>query len=539
MRVLAATPIPRTETPSGVLFTQQASSLFPDIETYISSTLFNKVGITLLLIELIEDMTNTNDKTSYTMAASEDMEKPPQDIEEMIEAQPEPAAATMTGSNEPSPGKVVNASAEATSKSLNDSTSTKKTVAKKVKKTGKPTKVPAKFRTKRPSGTPKRPLSAYNYFFREQRNLMLEERSRQKEAGTLPEIPVDPSGNQKKSSLFAMMGKTIAKRWKELSTDEHKKYKDLANEDLKRYRTEMDEFHLAQAKESRLSIERIYAKEEMRNKQNAEMEAAQKQQFQGNMPGTAPGMAGAIQQQGQPSEANSSDQAAFERLFSQQFGRAPQQGSGGPADYLAMVRNQGMLPGIQQQQQQQQAPFMGYNQQQGGLNPYGLGGSSLPPGLAGLMPAQAGNMNQQQFLFGGGAMNGQQGAGGLPESGGAGQQQQQPAQGSYEALLSSMNGASAPTMEGAGDPLGASMNSLQQQQEQQRLASFSPQENQNNMAGMQQQFLQQQLQQQQQQQLMQQQFQQQQQQQQQQLQYMNMNGAGGGGGAQPQYSGNK
>jgi hypothetical protein len=508
-------------------------------------------------------------KSSITMAAPEGTEKAQHDFEDSLEAKPEPepttaaaAAMVMTGGNAlSSPGdressQALDSSAAASSKSLNDSPSSpkkEKPAKKKTKKVVKPSKVPAKFRTKRPSGTPKRPLSAYNYFFREQRNLMLEERSRQKETGTLPELPVDPSGNQKKSSLFAMMGKTIAKRWKELPTEEHKKYKDLANEDLKRYRTEMDEFHLAQAKESRLSIERIYAKEEMRNKQNAEQEAAQKQQFQGgnNMPGaTAPGMAGAVQQQqGQQSEANSLDQAAFDRLFAQQFGRAPQQGNSGPADYLAMVRNQAMLPGLQQHQQQaqqQQAPFMsGYNQQSG-LNPYGLGGSSgLPPGLAGLMPGQGGANMNQQFPFGGGSMNGQgqQGAGGLPDGGGAGQQQLP--QGSYEALLSSMNGGGAPaqTMEGAGngDSLGASMNSLQQQQEQQRLAGFSQPENQN-MAGMQQQFLQQQLQQQQQQQLLQQQFQQQQQQQQQQLQYMNMgqhNGAAGGMGAQPQYTGNK
>lgn len=476
------------------------------------------------------------------------MEKAPHDFEETIDAKPEPeptaaiaAASVMASGNAnalSSPGKGesgegMDSSAVARLSESTSSSLKKETPAKKKNKIVKPAKVPAKFRTKRPSGTPKRPLSAYNYFFREQRNLMLEERSRQKETGTLPELPVDPSGNQKKSSLFAMMGKMIAKRWKELATDEHAKYKDLANEDLKRYRTEMDEFHLAQAKESRLSIERIYAKEEMRNKQNAENEAAQKQQFQG-MPGTAPGMAGAgalqQQQQAQQSEANSSDAAAFDRLFAQQFGRAPQQGNGGPADYLAMVRNQ------QQQQQQQQAPFMGYNQQNG-LNPYG----SLPLGLAGLMPGQGGNMNQQ-FSFGGGAMNGQQGAGGLPDGGGAGQQQQQLPQGSYEALLSSinggMNGGSEQTMEGAGDSLGASMNSLQREQEQQRFASFSQPENQN-MSGMQQQYLQQQLQQQQQQQqqLLQQRYQQQQQQQQ--LQYMNMGQNGGGMGSQPQYSGNK
>jgi hypothetical protein len=485
------------------------------------------------------------------MAAPEGTGKPPHDVEEMKEAKPEAAtaAAAVTGGNssELAPGKREFAQADSSEDTNTKNLPKSSSAGTKKKERAKRAKVPAKFRTKRPTGTPKRPLSAYNYFFREQRNLMLEERTRQKETGTLPEEPpVDPSGDKKKSSLFAMMGKTIAKRWRELTPDQHEQYKELANEDLKRYRKEMDEFHLAQAKESRLSIERIYAKEEERNKQHAVHEASKKQNsFMEQIPafGVAPGNPqGAVQQQSQQPETTNVDQAAFDRLFAQQFGRAPQQGNGVPADYLTMVRNQAMLPGLQQQA----APYMGYPQLTG-LNPYALAGSSLPTGLTGLMPTHAANLNPQ-FLFGAGGMNGQQGTGGLPEGTAAGQQQQpqaQPPQGSYEALLS-MNGAPAPTMEG--DPLGASMNSIQQQQqEQQRRASLTTGENpnmQNNMAGMQQQLLQQQLQQQQQQQLFQQQLQQQQQ-----LQYMNMNmgnGGGGMGGQQPgaferlpQYNGNK
>jgi hypothetical protein len=46
----------------------------------------------------------------------------------------------------------------------------------------------------------------------------------------------------KSQGLFALMGKSIAKKWKSLTQDEMVKYTDSAKEDLKRYRSEMDEY---------------------------------------------------------------------------------------------------------------------------------------------------------------------------------------------------------------------------------------------------------------------------------------------------------
>jgi hypothetical protein len=46
----------------------------------------------------------------------------------------------------------------------------------------------------------------------------------------------------KSQGLFALMGKSIAKKWKSLTQDEMVKYTDAAKEDLKRYRREMDEY---------------------------------------------------------------------------------------------------------------------------------------------------------------------------------------------------------------------------------------------------------------------------------------------------------
>lgn len=88
--------------------------------------------------------------------------------------------------------------------------------------------------SKKPRDMPTRPLSAYNFFFREQRGKILEEREAEAAAkGVMPD----------KSDLFAILGKTIAARWKSQSDEQRAKYKKLAQEDMKRYRADMDTYH--------------------------------------------------------------------------------------------------------------------------------------------------------------------------------------------------------------------------------------------------------------------------------------------------------
>lgn len=107
------------------------------------------------------------------------------------------------------------------------------------------------YRNKKPSGMPKRPLSAYNYFFREQRPIILAkiESDRANETASAAEDGNSEEG--KSPSLFSTMGKSIAEAWKNITPEDKEKYKAMAAEDMKRYREEMDKYHKAVAEASR------------------------------------------------------------------------------------------------------------------------------------------------------------------------------------------------------------------------------------------------------------------------------------------------
>lgn len=80
---------------------------------------------------------------------------------------------------------------------------------------------------------PKRPLSAYNFFFAKQRQLILDE------------TPIRPEGKPRRSHGkigFGPLARTIAARWKVISPETRQEYDDMAAKDKARYQKEITEW---------------------------------------------------------------------------------------------------------------------------------------------------------------------------------------------------------------------------------------------------------------------------------------------------------
>jgi hypothetical protein len=143
-----------------------------------------------------------------------------------------------------------------------------------------------KSRPKKPKNKPKRPLSAYNIFFKDERHNILsnipdkaeddedeedkddddekdeEGRDEEKKTKNVKEEPGEEGGEgvakeggeKKKTSRkkrkrvphgkigFESLAKIVGQRWKELPQDELDVYKKRAEEDMKRYRKEMEAY---------------------------------------------------------------------------------------------------------------------------------------------------------------------------------------------------------------------------------------------------------------------------------------------------------
>eukprot|EP00536_Pseudo-nitzschia_multiseries_P012806 jgi/Psemu1/298229/fgenesh1_pm.508_\ len=116
------------------------------------------------------------------------------------------------------------------------------------------TKIPAIKRPtkKKPKDKPKRPLSAYNFFFKEEREkiikvVLAEDPSAVKQD---PDddgfLDAETIGRLKKEGgkvSFEEMGKIIGQRWKNIDPDRLQKYSELASEDTERYKTEMQDYN--------------------------------------------------------------------------------------------------------------------------------------------------------------------------------------------------------------------------------------------------------------------------------------------------------
>lgn len=117
------------------------------------------------------------------------------------------------------------------------------------KNDGKATKKSRRGRPKRDprQGWPKRPLSAYNIFFKEEREKLIENRATLLSSTFSPsQLSMKETHAQGKHGLisFSELGKIVGRKWKSLSDMQKAPYKELAELHLVQYRKDMEE-HMA------------------------------------------------------------------------------------------------------------------------------------------------------------------------------------------------------------------------------------------------------------------------------------------------------
>lgn len=132
---------------------------------------------------------------------------------------------------------------------IKDDSSTSDDEEKLIPVKGKPTL--RKKRRNKPKDYPKRPLSAYNVFFKETREQILKDKLKTDNPDVKRDHKLD----------FQTMAKEIAARWKALDTKEKERVEKLAKKDMLRYRDEVKAYEEEMVQKNRAEREEAAAKE--------------------------------------------------------------------------------------------------------------------------------------------------------------------------------------------------------------------------------------------------------------------------------------
>ena len=108
---------------------------------------------------------------------------------------------------------------------------------------------------------PKRPLSAYNLFFRHTRKQMLEEEACNSRCERLVSGSPSSGRREKRAKIgFAALARTVSSRWIRIDPSAKQHFEKLAAEDKARYDSELKEW-----KAARLALCRYYSEQEIEN----------------------------------------------------------------------------------------------------------------------------------------------------------------------------------------------------------------------------------------------------------------------------------